>query len=440
MKTLPDRRWIPAFFAAALYLSAFSHLYADGSTNAYVQRRNLLKQRIGGRAVVWAGVPGYGFNKNFYYLTGIREFEAILLLVPGPGPDALFVPDVRDAGRIKEMAETSGLSSVLSLAAFDGVFSHLPAWNWSLYYPVPTDAYDPALDFLRRISVRYPFLTVRNLTAFLNEMRAVKSDAEIAVMRKAVDITAAGLLAAMRTPKPGLYEYDLQAIIENTFRCLGSERTSFPSIIGSGPNSVIIHYQDNVRRMEAGELVVMDVGAEYAEYAADLTRTVPVSGRFTARQRQIYEIVLDAQARAIAACRPGATLGAIDKAARDAISEKGYGFFFNHGTCHALGLEVHDVLFSNLELVPGMVITVEPGIYIAAESLGVRIEDDVLITATGCDVLSSALPKDPAAIERTAASRMPLGRYSRTFSSSGRQAGSTMHRKRSGPLPVFSIH
>jgi len=423
---------------AALWLSASSQLYADGPAGAYVLRRNTLKQRIGGRGVVWAGVPDYGFEKDFYYLTGIRELEAVLLLVPGPGPDALFVPDTRDARRVREIAETSGVSVILPLAAFDRVFANLPAWDWSLYFPVPTDGDDPALEFLMRIRSRHSYLTVRDLAPFLREMRAVKSEAEIALMRKAVDITAAGLSAAMRAASPGLHEYDLQTIIEGTFRVLGAERTSFPSIIGSGPNSVIIHYQDNIRRMEAGELVVMDVGAEHAEYAGDLTRTVPVSGRFTARQRRIYGIVLEAQARAIAACRPGSTLRTVDTAARAVIEAKGY--TFNHWTGHSLGLDVHDSLAPDVPLAPGMVVTVEPGIYIAAESLGVRIEDDVLITATGCEVLSAALPKDPALIERMAGFRTLRGRYAGTSSSSGRQAGSTMHRKRSGPPPAFSIH
>jgi Xaa-Pro aminopeptidase len=197
-----------------------------------------------------------------------------------------------------------------------------------------------------------------------------------------------------------MYEYELQNIIESVFFAQGAERTSFASIIGSGPNSVIIHYSDNTRKIDPGDLVVMDVGAEYLEYAGDVTRTIPVSGRFTPRQREIYEIVLEAQSRAIAACQPGARLNDVEAAARNYIKNKGYDQYFTHSTSHSLGLDVHDPWYLYGRNIPGVIITVEPGIYIPEENLGVRIEDDVLITASGPVVLSAGVPKKIEDIER----------------------------------------
>src|SRR5262245_2332344 len=207
-----------------------------------------------------------------------------------------------------------------------------------------------------------------------------------------------GEQAAARTIGPGVMEYEVEAALEYEFRRSGAERPGFPSIVGSGPYSTILHYDKSERRMQAGDLVVVDVGAEYGGYSGDVTRTFPVSGKFSPRQREIYQIVLDAQKAAIAKIKPGVRINDVHEAAMNYIRSKGYEKNFIHGTSHHIGLEVHDVGDTFRPLEPNMVITVEPGIYIPEEQLGIRIEDDVLVTSTGARVLS-VFPKEIAAIE-----------------------------------------
>jgi Xaa-Pro aminopeptidase len=193
-------------------------------------------------------------------------------------------------------------------------------------------------------------------------------------------------------------EYEVEAALEYEFRRNGAERPGFPSIVGSGPYSTILHYDKSERRMQAGDVVVVDIGAEYGGYSADVTRTYPVSGRFTPRQREIYQIVLDAQNAAMSKVKPGARISDLHQAAMGYIRSKGYDKYFIHGTSHHIGLEVHDVGDTSRPFEPNMVVTVEPGIYIPEEQLGVRIEDDVLVTPTGYRLLSN-FPKEPSEIE-----------------------------------------
>jgi Xaa-Pro aminopeptidase len=228
--------------------------------------------------------------------------------------------------------------------------------------------------------------------------RIKKSATELALLEKTVNITLAGHEAAARTIAPGVWEYQVEAALEFEFRNRGAERPSFPSIVGSGPNSTILHYNASTRQMKAGDLVVVDIGAEYSGYAGDVTRTYPVSGKFTPRQREIYQIVLDAQKEALTKVKPGATLQEIHRAALAYIQSRGYAEQFPHGTSHYIGLYVHDVGNPRQPLEPGMALTVEPGIYIDREELGVRIEDDVVVTETGYRMLST-FPREIDEIE-----------------------------------------
>ena len=254
--------------------------------------------------------------------------------------------------------------------------------------------------------------------AILTDLREIKTDEEIRFLQEAIDITAAAHREALRSIEPGLHEYEIEAVIEYVFHRGGSEYTGFPSIVGSGENSTILHYESNRRRMEDGDLVVMDIGAEYRGYSADVTRTAPVNGQFSEPQRQIYEAVLEAQEAAIAAVQPGAGLQAVGAAASAVLAERlmelglisdpsGLRRFFPHGVSHYLGLDVHDVgTYGPLRA--GSVITVEPGIYISPAddvderwwNIGVRIEDDVLVTDSGPVVLSGGAPKSVDEIER----------------------------------------
>jgi len=254
------------------------------------------------------------------------------------------------------------------------------------------------------------------LPAFvLHPLRQVKSPAEIERLEWAIRATVEAQRSAWRALRPGIYEYEVRAVVEAAFVREGCRGWSFPPIAGSGPNTCILHYDRYDRQAQAGELFLLDIGAEHAFYSADVTRTVPVSGKFSSRQRSVYEAVLRAQEAAIRAVRPGVSHSAINVAAVREVTAglKQLGLiredseahrYYLHGVSHGLGLDVHDPMPLQ-ELAPGMVITVEPGIYIPEEGIGVRIEDDVLVTADGCRVLSSALPRTVEEIEAALSTR-----------------------------------
>ena len=234
-----------------------------------------------------------------------------------------------------------------------------------------------------------------------------KSPAELALLQYSIDVTLDAHRAAWKRAAPGEYEYQVAATMTDVYFDAGCQRSAYAPIVGSGPNSTTLHYSRNSRRMDGGELLLMDVGAECDGYAADITRTIPVGARFTARQREIYEIVLGAQNAVIAAIKPGLPFGDLSKIAREYINTHGkdlhgetLGKYFTHGVSHHVGLDVHDATDFGQPLAEGNVITVEPGIYIPEENIGIRIEDMVEVTKDGAKLMSGALPRDPAEIEK----------------------------------------
>ena len=371
-----------------------------------VARRAALLARLGnGVAMVPAGRlrsiehdypqdSDYRESNDFFYLTGLEVPGGRLVLVArtsGPDSTILYLPETESGparwtgGAPAPGPEVSRLTGIADVR------------------PAPSDS--------SRLAVRRRGLEpipMPQLTEALAALRQVKDADEVGRLRKAVAITTEALLEAMAQARPGMYEYELEAAIEYGFRRRGAERVGFPSIVGSGPNGTILHYDENRRRMEDGDLVVIDVGAEYGYYTADLTRTLPVSGRFTDRQRRLYDLVLGAQQTAIDSIRPGISLGTLNQIARlylrtrssDLCGGLGCDQYFVHGLSHWLGMNVHDPGSYSRRLEPGMVLTVEPGIYIPAESLGIRIEDVVLVTREGGEVLSSGLPRGAEAVER----------------------------------------
>jgi len=355
----------------------------------YRARRERLAQRIKGNVLVLRAAPDqelvkYQQEPNFHYLTGFDEPNAILLLdaASDPPQEFLFLPERKPAeerwtgvklGPGPEAAKVTGFSKVLPIAEFDATLKKAS----------------------ERARAVYGLKEVQDDLAYL---RQVKSPTEIALLEKAIQITLKAQQAAARSIAPGTMEYEVEAALEFEFRRNGAERPGFPSIVGSGPLSTVLHYDKNDRRMQAGEVVVVDIGAEYGGYSADVTRTYPVSGKFSPRQREIYQIVLDAQKAAIAKIKPGVRISDLHQAAMGYIRSKGYEKYFVHGTSHHIGREVHDVGDTSRPLEPNMVITVEPGIYIPEEQFGIRIEDDVLVTPDGSRVLS-AFPKEIAEVE-----------------------------------------
>ena len=258
-------------------------------------------------------------------------------------------------------------------------------------YPAPVT---PDLAVYRQLAERIPGATIVDQTQLLAQMRSVKSRAELALINKAIDATAAGYRAIFPLIRPGGSEMEIDRALERAYREHGGTGVAYNSIVGTGANATILHYMDSRDALEEGQLLVIDSAAACGGYAADVTRTFPVTsnGRFASDQREIYEIVLDAQLAAIKACRPGAPMSDVDAAARNVIEKAGYGDTFVHGVGHPIGLEVHDIIPDG-PLVEGMVVTIEPGIYLQDRKLGCRIEDDVLITKSGPKVLTDMIPK-----------------------------------------------
>jgi Xaa-Pro aminopeptidase len=370
------------------------------------------------------------------YLTGVETPAAYLILVPAglipgkPASETVFIPPRNpkherwtgpQLGPGKETEQVFGIQEVASSDKFKERLKELlnsPAFKGEaggprakLYTIVPagaTSEIERETHFVARVRQTSPHAVIVDVSPIIGEMRKVKSSTEVALLQKAIDITCEAQREGARTIRPGTFEYEAQAAIEAAFTRNGAERPGYPSIVGSGIYSTILHYDTNRKKIEAGDLVVVDVGAEYSYYTADITRTFPASGRFTTRQREVYQLVLDAQRAAEKSFKLGeSTLASLHRAAaavmkasplrdKDGSTLEKY---FIHGLSHWLGMDVHDVGdYSTLPV--GAVFTIEPGIYIPEEKLGVRIEDDYLVTATGLVKLSGALPSEPGEIER----------------------------------------
>jgi Xaa-Pro aminopeptidase len=341
--------------------------------------------------------------------TALREVEKLEREGRGPARivERLYLPPARHgAGKWEsprlgpgpEAAKATGFEEVRDVARlFDDLRADL-AEGERLHLLTRADN-APALEVaLEAVREEREDLVVFDAARSLAHVRSVKSPEEVARIRRACEVTCAGLRESMRSSRPGLHEFELQAVLEYVCRRGGAPRQAFPSIVGSGPNGTILHYRANLRRIDEGDLVLMDVGGEYMGYAADVTRTFPANGRFTGEQARLYDIVLEAQRAALAAVRPGVTVRDVDGAARAVIKEAGYGRAFTHGTSHFVGLDVHDPAPRG-PLRAGMVLTVEPGIYLAEEGVGIRIEDTVLVTEEGVEVLSPGAPKTRKEIE-----------------------------------------
>ncbi len=341
--------------------------------------------------------------------------DEAVLFTPSPGPGAARWTG-RSAMRAEEVTRVSGITDVRTASTAEEVIPSLvfgpgsPARSGSLL--IRRGARQADSPFLRRLvfsaGALGPPVLVADLDVRMGQLRLVKDAEELRRLRRAVAITAEALREAMAAARPGMYEYEIEARIEYVFRRNGAERVGFPSIVGSGPNSTVLHYDRNRRRTRAGDLVVMDVGAEFGYLTADVTRTMPISGRFTSRQRALYDLVLGAQQAALDATRPGADIQSLHQVARQYMREHSGSLcgqstcdrHFVHGLSHWLGMDVHDVGSYASRLRPGMVFTVEPGIYLPDESLGIRIEDVVLVTESGYELLSGGAPRTAAEVER----------------------------------------
>jgi Xaa-Pro aminopeptidase len=395
-------------------------LWGEGASTAeYRARRAELRKPLDGVLVLFGAEEPTDLHDrffqepNFFYLTGWQEPGAALVMTGTE--EILFLPPRQPHmeaynGRTtspedKDAAEKSGFEKILPRAALETQFLRLIESSAKVF----TLNGDATAQKLIRLGALHE---ARDAADLITRQRIKKSAAEIELIRKATDATVMAHRSVWKQIRPGLFEYQIAAAMADNYEQLGCERSAYAPIVGSGPNSVLLHYAADKRKIEAGDLIVIDAGGEYSGYATDVTRTIPASGKFTARQREIYGIVLAAQKAAIAAVKPGMKLrgddvASLQKIAMNYINTHGkdlhgepLGKYYVHGLGHYVGLEVHDPGSYDTPLEAGMVITIEPGIYLPEENLGVRIEDTLLVTATGAEVLSSALPKEAEEIER----------------------------------------
>lgn len=395
----------------------------------------------------------YRHSSDLYYLTGFDEPDSIAVIRPGyaEGAYTLFVRP-RDAEKeswdgpragVEGAKESYGADAAFPIAEFDAKIGDLLTGTHTLYHRL---GYDRDLDdkiirklaelrgLTRRAVVAPVHLT--DLAHIAHEMRRTKSEEEIALIARAAEITAEGHVAAMRAAKPGMREYEIEAIIEYTFRKHGAASPAYGSIVGTGNNATVLHYVRNDATLQDGDLLLVDAGAEYQGYAADITRAFPVSGKFTDAHRDIYELVLRAEEECVARVRAGVSmdelydhsaqvltegmvrLGLLAGDPAKLIEEEAHKKFYAHKLGHSIGMDVHDVgLYYERgqarPLAAGMVITIEPGLYITKDAegvpdkyrgIGVRIEDDVVVTETGGRVLTGGVPKSIEEIEALMAS------------------------------------
>ncbi|MBI3934193.1 MAG: aminopeptidase P family protein, partial [Acidobacteria bacterium] len=409
-------------------------------------RRAALREKIGdGVAVLFGNTAGPGSEaffvfrqeSNFYYLSGWKEPGAVLLIAPDSSAsqktasalpsEILFLPPRNPSEEAwtgpqpdptdPATAARTGVETIREMNALDEELRRYSKSFKKIYTLLPSPHGSDEQQALQReradrLRRTLPSAEVQDLRTALRTLRQIKSPSEIELIRKAADCSIDAHLAAGRAVQPGIAEYEIGALMKYTFERVGCTNTAFDPIIGSGPRSTILHYTNNAGRMESGDLVVLDVGAEYGDYSADISRTLPVNGQFTPRQREIYEIVLAAQQAVIAAIRPGKTLfgrgsNSLHQIATEYLNSHGkdrhgdsLGKYFIHGIGHTVGLDVHDLSDPSPVLREGMVLAIEPGLYLPEENIGVRIEDNVLVTKDGGEVLTKRLPSEPDEVEQ----------------------------------------
>ena len=409
--------------------------------SVFAERRAKLEAAINAPVVLFGYTgheeanPSYVFmqEENFYYLTGHNEEGAAMLLVPQSaapkgwtGPREILYLPPRDLAEEKwngprmgpddpGIKEKTGFADVEKFDKLRDALAALGKNFPEIYTELPgphDEGYPHAANWSKWVKDAAPQATLRDVASDVGTLRAIKTPDELALIQKAIDPSIDAQLAAMKMMRSGLYEYQVAAKMVEIHAAAGCETEAYAPIVGSGINSTVLHYNKLDRQIDGGEVVLLDVAGQYSGYAADITRTIPADGKFSPRQREIYEIVLGAQNAALAALKPGMTIGgqgdtSLQKIARDYIDSHGkdkeghsLGKYYIHGLSHHVGLDVHDPSGPSRPLAPGMVITIEPGIYIPEENLGVRIEDDVLITPTGYKLLTARLPRSPDEIEK----------------------------------------
>jgi Xaa-Pro aminopeptidase len=435
----------------------------NGWAEIFKERRARFMAEIGAAAAILPSAPVavrsndvefvYRQDNDFYYLTGFAEPESVALFAPGH-KDGEFVMFVRPRDRERETwtGRRAGVEgAMLDYGAdkayvvdeFDRVIQRYLEGVERVYYPLGNNERMNArvLELMRGAQAMRPRtgsgpVAMLDPREILHEARLKKRPEEIDAMRRAIAISCDAHKDAMRRARGGMMEWEIEALVDYAFRSRGAAGPSYPSIVASGPNAATLHYIQNDRQMQSGELLLIDAGCEYDFYASDVTRTFPVGARFNPAQRALYSVVLEAQRRGIESIKPGVRFDDVHEAAlrvlvegmidlglvkgplNDAIKSGAYRRYYMHRTSHWLGMDVHDVgLYrvggSSRALEPSMVLTVEPGIYVSSDDenapqdmrgIGIRIEDDVMVTANGYEVLTAAIPKTIDEVEALTAS------------------------------------
>lgn len=407
-------------------------------------RRAELMERVGEGVLLFRGLPetrGYTTfrqDKTFWYLTGVESPNATLVLDAGTGREVLFLPARSRFGERWEgekwdasdewVVELTGVDEVRPSDELMDFLAEVLAGRGEIAtssHPHVTmggchdrakphddhQAEDP-LDgrnsreaaLARQLTQRFG-VEVKDVAPILTEMRRIKQPEEVAAMRRAAHAGSLAMAEAIRSTRPGIGEWDLDALMSFVQVHEGADGLAYHAIVGSGPNSCVLHYNHSSRRMQAGDVLLIDYGPELDHYTTDITRTWPVDGRFSERAAELYDVVLEAQEAGIAAVRPGVTMRDIDAVCNAVFAKHGLERFRMHGPCHYIGMEVHDPGGYDTPLEPGVTITVEPGLYETATGIGIRIEDVVLVTKHGCEVLSAGVTKDRAELEALVAER-----------------------------------
>lgn len=405
------------------------------------RRKALMEQVKTGMIILFADAvqpPAARFRQDndFYYFTGCDDMNAILVMTAKTHETALFLPrlsqrEMKMSGKnlleepLLAALKKTGLSGIYPLDYFNEYFARNGEKAGGTLYirlsPADTVAYNrretrifearrARNPFNGQISLNqyrinklkklYPSFAMKDIVPFIDNMRLIKTPQEIEILRRNGKISAEAIKRAMLATKPGAYEYELEAAAMNIILKNGANGPAYPPIIGSGANSCILHYNKNNRCMAAGDVVLMDFGADIDHLCMDITRTWPVSGKFTPEQRELYQIVLAVQKACIEAYRPGITEKEVRKHVDNVMKKKGIDTKgLRGGMHHYVGMAVHDVGPKRIPLREGMVFTIEPGLYFPEKELGIRIEDTILITKDGCEVLSKDVPKEVAEIE-----------------------------------------
>ena len=372
-------------------------------------------------------------NRNFFYLTGLRRDKMALVLdkAAAEPKTTLFIEEADPAmerwyGRkvtVDEAKELSGIDNVRFIDELDGALDMIMTREdvYTAYFDTYRHQKEDLPDYnvvkANEFKTAYPGVSIRNLFPFVAEQRMQKDEDEIALTKEAIKLTDTALKNVLANLKPGMFEYEAQADFEYSIRRNGAEWTAFPTIAGSGMNGTMLHYDTNQDMMEDGSLLLMDLGARVRGYNSDITRTYPVNGKYTERQRQVYDIVLEANRTVLKEAKPGMTTVDLNNICKKVLAagcirlgliekEEEISRYYMHGVSHHLGIDVHDVTVdSNKKLRPGAIISDEPGLYIDEWEIGIRIEDDLLITEDGAVCLSEEIMREADEIEAYMASQ-----------------------------------